>query len=162
MKSLIFLLLLLLLSLLLLNCSKKGDSTKEQKTNIDSTIKKDSTLKKDSTIKSGTIKDTVKSIKLSYEEEQGKFLYNKYCAVCHGEMGKGNGFNSFNLNPRPKSFADSVIASGFSDEKLVLAISQGGRGVGKSQLMPAYSSTLKNNEIEYISKYILFLSNQKH
>jgi hypothetical protein len=153
---LIFLLILLFLSSFLLNCSKKSDPTKEQNTRVDSTIKTDST------VKPGTIKDSVKSIKLTYEEEQGKFLYNKYCVVCHGEMGKGNGFNSYNLNPRPKNFADSVFASGLSDEKLFLAISQGGRGVGKSQLMPAYSNTLKNNEIEYISKYVLFLSKQKH
>ena len=31
---------------------------------------------------------------LTYEERQGSVLYAKYCAVCHGKEGKGDGFNA--------------------------------------------------------------------
>jgi len=33
---------------------------------------------------------------LTYEQQQGKILYTKYCSVCHGEQGKGDGFNAYN------------------------------------------------------------------
>ncbi|MEE9170069.1 MAG: c-type cytochrome [bacterium] len=42
-----------------------------------------------------------------YAERKGKHLYAHYCAVCHGASGEGDGFNAFNLDPRPRNLADS-------------------------------------------------------
>ncbi|MBI4547149.1 MAG: cytochrome c [Ignavibacteriae bacterium] len=91
---------------------------------------------------------------LTYEERQGRQLYKKYCAVCHGEEGKGDGFNAFNLDPKPRNFTDSIYMSALSDERIVETISQGGRGVNRSMLMPTWGGRLKREEIKYVVSYI--------
>ena len=91
---------------------------------------------------------------LSYEERQGAFLYEKYCAICHGHEGRGDGFNAFNLDPRPRDFADSAYMKALSDEQIVQTISGGGRSVNKSPLMPAYGWTFNKRQIHDLSLYV--------
>ncbi|TLY32903.1 MAG: c-type cytochrome, partial [Ignavibacteria bacterium] len=75
---------------------------------------------------------------LTYEQRQGKFLFMKYCAVCHGDDGKGDGFNAFNLDPKPRNFTDTTLMKGMSDERIEQTIRGGGRSVNKSHLMPSW------------------------
>jgi mono/diheme cytochrome c family protein len=91
---------------------------------------------------------------LSYEERQGNVLYMKYCAVCHGKEGKGDGFNAFNLDPRPRDFSDSSYMAALSDAQILQTISGGGRSVNKSPLMPSYGWTIDNRQIRYVAAYI--------
>jgi mono/diheme cytochrome c family protein len=91
---------------------------------------------------------------LSYEERQGGVLYMKYCAVCHGKEGKGDGFNAFNLDPRPRDFSDSTYMAALSDDQIVQTIGGGGRSVNKSPLMPSYGWTIDNRQIRYVASYI--------
>jgi mono/diheme cytochrome c family protein len=91
---------------------------------------------------------------VSYEERQGAVLYRKYCSVCHGTEGKGDGFNAFNLDPRPRDFSDSTFMKALSDDQLLQTISGGGRSVNKSPLMPSYRGTLSRQQISYIAKFI--------
>jgi mono/diheme cytochrome c family protein len=35
---------------------------------------------------------------------KGKALYETYCSVCHGDMGKGDGPGGMSLNPKPRDF----------------------------------------------------------
>ena len=92
--------------------------------------------------------------KYSFSERQGRQLYNKYCVVCHGSTGGGDGFNSFNLNPKPKSLADSAYNKALSNESIKKIIAYGGGGMNRSVLMPSYQNTLNNNEIQYLVQYI--------
>ncbi len=91
---------------------------------------------------------------LSYEERQGSLLYAKYCAVCHGKEGKGDGFNAFNLDPRPRDFSDSSYMAALSDGQILQTIAGGGRSVNKSPLMPSYGWTMDAAEIRYVVSYI--------
>ncbi|MFQ5628781.1 MAG: c-type cytochrome, partial [bacterium] len=56
--------------------------------------------------------------KYTFNERQGKRLYDRYCAVCHGASGEGDGFNSYNLDPRPHSLADSAYITALTDATL--------------------------------------------
>lgn len=96
---------------------------------------------------------------LTYEQRQGKYLFTKYCAVCHGEEGKGDGFNAYNLDPKPRDFTDAKTMSVLTDEHILQTISGGGRSVNRSVLMPSWGGRLSKEEIKYLLAYIrLFAS----
>lgn len=101
------------------------------------------------------------AVQLSYEQEQGKVVFAKYCAVCHGDDGKGDGFNAFNLDPKPRDFTDTKIMSGLNDDRLRETVRQGGRGVNKSPLMPSWGGTLTSAQIEYVVEYVKTFAGQK-
>jgi cytochrome c553 len=93
-------------------------------------------------------------IRYTYTERQGKQLFEQYCVVCHGQGGEGDGFNAYNLNPRPHSLSDSTYMRALSSETLTETISFGGKGVNKSVLMPAYQNTLSKTQISNVIIYI--------
>jgi mono/diheme cytochrome c family protein len=90
----------------------------------------------------------------TYEQRQGKILYTKYCAVCHGDHGKGDGFNAFNLDPKPRDFTDVRAMAGMDEATLLATIREGGKGVSKSPLMPAWGGRMSKTEIEYVIAYV--------
>ncbi len=92
------------------------------------------------------------------KRRQGAVVFTKYCAVCHGQEGKGDGFNAFNLDPRPRDLSDSVAMRSLSDDQILRTITGGGRSVNKSPLMPAYGWTLNPQQIHYVAAYIRALS----
>jgi cytochrome c oxidase cbb3-type subunit 3 len=135
---------LLVLSLFLSSCVKQA-GTLSQITKNDSTGVVDSS----STIVSRQVVKT-----LTYEQREGRFLYTKYCSVCHGVEGKGDGFNAFNLEPKPKDFSEKQYMQALSDLRLIEIITQGGRAVNKSQSMPSWGGRMTKLEIEYIAAYV--------
>lgn len=97
---------------------------------------------------------SAKPAKLSYEEQQGKVLYTKYCAICHGDQGKGDGFNAYNLDPKPRDFTDPRAMAGIDDATMFQVITEGGKGVNKSPLMPAWGGRMDKLQIEYVIAYV--------
>ncbi len=95
---------------------------------------------------------------LSYTLRKGKQVYDRYCAVCHGAEGQGDGFNAYNLNPRPRDFTEPGFLSALSDEWLLEVIRQGGRGVKRSVLMPSYENTLSEAQMRDVVDYLRYLS----
>lgn len=92
---------------------------------------------------------------LTYEEANGQILYERYCTVCHGVRGAGDGFNAYNLQPvQPRNFTDAEAMEKFSDQELFTAISKGGRAMGRSAFMPAWGATLNDRQIRYLIRYL--------
>ncbi len=108
-----------------------------------------------------TTAPSVTTVRLSYEEQQGKVLYTKYCAVCHGEGGKGDGFNAYNLDPKPRDFTDPRAMAGIDDATLLATITEGGKGVSKSPLMPAWGGRMDKLQMEYVVAYVKALERQR-
>ena len=85
-------------------------------------------------------------------------LYMKHCAVCHGNEGKGDGFNAYNLDPKPKSFSDSTVISKLTDDYLAKVIMEGGEGVGLTASMPPYKRNLSEKDVTLLIEFIQILS----
>lgn len=135
-------LVVLLFLLLFAGCTKEKPDIQQNKT------------VEDNTQNSSESPEAMKSRFLSYEQRQGKHLYIKYCAVCHGEQGKGDGFNAFNLEIKPRDFTDVKYMNALGDARLLETVSQGGKGVNKSVLMPSWGGRISKSEQEYIIAYI--------
>ena len=160
-----------------IGCSKKNTDKPNAKTTKDSALVKDSSSK-DST---GASKDSLSAVTdsvsvskdslalakdsirvadslaahpMTYEQRQGKYVFAKYCAVCHGNEGKADGFNTYNLDPKPRDLTEQHYLSEFSDERLIQIIRDGGRGANKSPSMPPYGWTLGKDDITYVASFV--------
>ncbi len=90
----------------------------------------------------------------SYELRMGKQVFVHYCQTCHGETGAGDGFNAFNLDPRPRDLSDPAFQKKKTDADLREAITRGGAGVGLSPLMPPWGKTLSPREVGQVLLYV--------
>ena len=95
--------------------------------------------------------------------ERGWSLYHHYCISCHGNKGRGDGFNAAYLDPKPRDHSDSKeeYMATKENKQLFDAVSKGGRGIAKSQLMPSYGHTLSENEIWSLVAYMRTLHKNK-
>ncbi len=91
---------------------------------------------------------------LGYEARLGGMLFQRYCVVCHGSTGKGDGFNAFNLTPRPRDLSDGEFQASVADSQLVDIIRHGGSFRGGSRNMPTWGTTFDHQQILNIVSYI--------
>jgi mono/diheme cytochrome c family protein len=82
---------------------------------------------------------------------RGEGLYNRYCRGCHGEEGKGDGLV---FMPHVDNLTKKGYIENLPDSYLLLAISKGGPGIGKSTYMPAWEGTLSKEQMYDIISYI--------
>jgi len=85
---------------------------------------------------------------------RGRKVYEQYCQICHGAEGQGNGFNAAMLDPPPRNFADEAFWKQADVERLFTTISQGGKSVGKSVLMPPWGGTLDESQIRDVVAFL--------
>ncbi|GBD31930.1 MAG: hypothetical protein KatS3mg081_2354 [Gemmatimonadales bacterium] len=88
---------------------------------------------------------------------RGKELYDKWCAGCHGETGRGDGPAAGYMLPRPRDFTQALYqirttASGQlpTDEDLMKILEQGMPGTA----MPGWSSVLSPSDRREVIAYI--------
>jgi mono/diheme cytochrome c family protein len=91
---------------------------------------------------------------LGYNALERRALYWHYCLTCHGEEGNGDGFNAYNLDPKPRSLADLTFLAQHSDADLEAVIRSGGGAVGLSTGMPPWGRTLSERQIRNIMEYV--------
>ena len=83
--------------------------------------------------------------------EHGEKLYNRYCRGCHGEEGKGDGLV---FMPHVNNLTKKGYIEELPDTYLLLAMQKGGPGIGKSNYMPSWESTLNLEQMKDIIGYI--------
>ena len=81
-------------------------------------------------------------------------LYARHCAVCHGEHGRGDGYNAKYLPVPPAAHADRYFMSRRTDDRLFDGIYGGGYVLGASARMPAFGETLSRAEIRGLVRYL--------
>jgi len=77
--------------------------------------------------------------------------YSQDCSACHRANGKGDGPASQMINPKPSDFAVALKDKG--DDWIAKVIREGGRGVGKSPVMPSYHM-LSRRQVKALVAYV--------
>lgn len=90
--------------------------------------------------------------------KKGESLFMHYCAHCHGLKGRGDGYNAEFLEKEPADLSDAKFMGKKRDEQIFRVIHQGGAGVRKSHLMPAFRHTLSEEEIWWLVAFVRSLS----
>ncbi len=87
--------------------------------------------------------------------QDGDETYKFYCAACHGFEGKGQGPNVTKDFPvDPKNFTNATEMNKLSDDDIRTVIIEGGPGVSKSLLMPHWSKTLNDHQVDNLIRII--------
>ena len=84
-------------------------------------------------------------------------LYQVWCAACHGNDGRGDGFNAAFLAVRPADHTDAVAMSARPDDALFDAIAAGAFFMDRSAAMPGFASRLEPAAIRSLVRYIRVL-----
>lgn len=98
--------------------------------------------------------DPQRMIPLTYQQAQGKRVFNEACVWCHADSTPAGPSNRSNLNPMPSLINDGSVINPLSDEYLQNIIALGGSAVGKSALMPPWGKTLPQDETHAVIAYI--------
>jgi mono/diheme cytochrome c family protein len=94
------------------------------------------------------------------DPRRGRAKYDALCLICHGPGGKGDGPTARMLTPRPRDLADRRYMAGLTDRYLRDIILKGGAAVGKSPLMPPWSSQLSEADVTHLIAYLRSLANR--
>jgi len=80
----------------------------------------------------------------------GLALYQKQCAGCHGDTGKGDGAMGEELNPRPANLTDADWKHGSTDGEIFTVIRDGVKSTG----MKAYGRKLTAHQLWDVVNYV--------
>jgi len=91
---------------------------------------------------------------------RGQKVNAERCAKCHGKTGKGDGasLKKLDVDVKPVDWTDKKAMAKWNDADTAKIIRQGGKGIGKSEVMPAYQGKLSDAEIDDLLAYIRSLS----
>jgi mono/diheme cytochrome c family protein len=81
---------------------------------------------------------------------RGAAVFSKYCALCHGSGGAGDGRAASMHKVRP---ADLTVSSRSHSYKLHI-VRDGGAALGRSSSMPAWRDVLSDAEIADVVEYV--------
>jgi mono/diheme cytochrome c family protein len=84
----------------------------------------------------------------------GTALYARHCAACHGEAGRGDGWNVAALPTRPTAHADPQLMALRTDDSLFDAIHAGGLVLDRSPRMPPFGEMLSAVQIQALVSHI--------
>ena len=87
---------------------------------------------------------------------QGKKTFARFCSPCHGTGGAGDGYNAVNLDPHARDLTDTSeeYMAKLANQEIYDVISQGGRGVDLSPLMPSWGKVFSDDEIWSLVAYL--------
>ncbi len=89
---------------------------------------------------------------------QGKKLYHRYCAPCHGKTGEGDGrYLATGLEPRPSNLTragSDALDDAFDNEQLESWIRQGSAAHERSNLCPPWGRTLADRDIHCLAQFV--------
>jgi mono/diheme cytochrome c family protein len=88
------------------------------------------------------------------DEGSGAGVYARYCAMCHGTSGQGDGYNAAYLPVPPTNHADSAYMSTRPDDTLFDGVHAGGYILSRSHRMPSFGQRLTSDQIRAVVAYM--------
>ena len=88
---------------------------------------------------------------------RGAAVFSKYCALCHGSGGAGDG-RAASMQKVPPA---DLTASTRSPSYKLQIVREGGAGLGRSSSMPAWREVLSDTEIADVVEYLETLSSTR-
>lgn len=86
----------------------------------------------------------------------GAELFSKYCSLCHGTGGAGDGRAASVQKVRPANLTVSTRARSYK----IQIVRDGGAAMGRSSSMPAWRDVLTDAEIAAVVDYVQTLNTQ--
>src|SRR6266487_2379217 len=80
----------------------------------------------------------------------GHALYEKHCAGCHGDTGKGDGSMADELNPKPPDLTDADWKHGSTDGEIFLVIRDGSKNTGMKAFIKKVTAHQTWDLVNYI------------
>jgi len=93
--------------------------------------------------------------KLTGNPEKGKAIYDRSCAVCHGDDGEGDGVLTKVFSLKPADHVNAKQMDSISNRVMVDIVTDGGKG---KSMMPGWEGILTKKEIYDVVSYIRLLS----
>ena len=87
------------------------------------------------------------------DPEEGAKLYQKYCKVCHGEEGDGDGIMTNLIGIMPMDHTNPNETNSLDNNELMASILD-----GKGRFMPAWRGILSQADVEALVSYIRLLA----
>jgi len=86
----------------------------------------------------------------------GQAVYKKYCVVCHGETGAGDGPATAKMKVKPANLADKAMLSKLTDAQLMTAITDGKKTEGGA--MPPFGKKLGEADRKLVIAFLRALA----
>ena len=87
------------------------------------------------------------------DTELGMKVYQKYCSVCHGEEGEGDGIMTNLMGISPMDHTNPNETNSLTNDQLIKRIMK-----GQGRFMPAWEGILSQEEVEALVSYIRLLA----
>jgi cbb3-type cytochrome c oxidase subunit III len=87
------------------------------------------------------------------DPEVGAVVYRKYCRVCHGEDGDGDGIMTDMIGITPMDHTNPNETNSLDNDQLMTSILD-----GKGRFMPAWRGILSQSDVEALVSYIRLLA----
>lgn len=82
--------------------------------------------------------------------ERGRALYERHCAVCHGNDGRGDTPVGRLLKPRPRNFTDPIEMARLTVDRIYHAIKEGRPGTAMASWKDVLTETEIGDVIDYV------------
>jgi mono/diheme cytochrome c family protein len=90
----------------------------------------------------------------SRDAEAGRVVYQRACATCHGQAGRGDGPSAVGFATKPTDLTDGRIMNPLPHEFLVNIIVNGGPAEGLSPGMPPFGGHLSGEQVAQVIAYV--------